>query len=147
MGIDHTALGISDTKTSLRFYRDLLGLQVTGGSVNHGPEQDGLDGLDQTMVEITSLRPVGGDLGIEFLNYQQPVGGRNRLDAQITDLCDWIILIESSSLERQHAAFQASEWEGSCGPLVELDSVFASRARGFCVRDPDQHAVVVLGNP
>ena len=50
MGIDHSAIGISDTQTSLRFYRDLLGLQVTGGSVNHGPEQDGLDGLDQTMV-------------------------------------------------------------------------------------------------
>ena len=55
------------------------------------------------MVEITSFRPVGGDLGIEFLNYQQPVGGRNRLDTQITDLCDKKILIESSSLERQHA--------------------------------------------
>ena len=103
MGIDHSAIGISDTQTSLRFYRDLLGLQVTGGSVNHGPEQDGLDGLDQTMVEITSFRPVGGDLGIEFLNYQQPVGGKNRLDTQITDLCDKKILIESSSLERQHA--------------------------------------------
>ena len=50
------------------------------------------------MVEITSFRPVGGDLGIEFLNYQQPVGGRNRLDTQITDLCDKKILIESSSM-------------------------------------------------
>ena len=146
MGIDHTAIGISDTPTSLRFYRDLLGLRLIGGSVNHGPEQDGLDGLDQTMVEISSLRPVGGEMGIEFLNYQQPAGGRNRSDAQITDLCDWKILIESSSVEEQHVTLQDSEWAGSCGPLVELDPSFCGKAKGFFVRDPDKHAVIVLGD-
>lgn len=146
MGIDHTAIGISDTPTSLRFYRDLLGMQVMGGSVNYGPEQDGLDGLEQTRVDISSLRPQVGEMGIEFLNYQQPAGGRNRVDPQITDLCDWKILLESSDLERQHSALQASEWAASCGPLVELDPIFCAKARGFFVRDPDQHAVVVVGD-
>ena len=146
MGIDHTAIGISDTETSLRFYRDGLGLQVMGGSVNHGPEQDGLDGLDQTWVVITSLRPVSGDLGIEFLNYQQPAGGRPRAMPQVTDLCDWKILLEASDLDQQHASLQASEWGRSCGPLVSLDPSVCGKARGFFVRDPDQHAVVVVGD-
>jgi catechol 2,3-dioxygenase-like lactoylglutathione lyase family enzyme len=146
MGIDHTAIGISDTPTSLRFYRDVLGMQLMGGSVNHGAEQDGLDGLEHTMVDISSLRPQVGEMGIEFLNYQQPAGGRNRLDAQVTDLCDWKILLESSDLERQYAALKASEWADSCGALVDLDPSFCAKRRGFFVRDPDQHAIVVLGD-
>src|ERR1043165_9668727 len=32
LGIDHTAIVVSDTDNSLRFYRDLLGMKVTGES-------------------------------------------------------------------------------------------------------------------
>ena len=34
LGIDHTAIVISDTEASLRFYRDVLGMQVAGESEN-----------------------------------------------------------------------------------------------------------------
>jgi catechol 2,3-dioxygenase-like lactoylglutathione lyase family enzyme len=40
LGIDHTAIVISDTDASLKFYRDVLGLQVVGQSENYGPEQE-----------------------------------------------------------------------------------------------------------
>ena len=39
LGIDHTAIVISDTDKSLAFYRDLLGLRVAGESENYGIEQ------------------------------------------------------------------------------------------------------------
>ncbi len=38
LGIDHTALVVSDTERSLRFHRDLLGLRVARESKNWGPE-------------------------------------------------------------------------------------------------------------
>ena len=41
LGIDHTAIVISNTDASLKFYRG-LGMQVAGESENYGPEQERL---------------------------------------------------------------------------------------------------------
>lgn len=43
LGIDHTAIVVSDTDRSLAFYRDALGLRVAGGAVNYGVEQEHLN--------------------------------------------------------------------------------------------------------
>ena len=75
LGIDHSAIGISDTERSCRFYDELLGLRRGGDGVNHGPEQDGLDGLTETQVRITGHRCPSG-AGIECLDYRSPSGGR-----------------------------------------------------------------------
>jgi catechol 2,3-dioxygenase-like lactoylglutathione lyase family enzyme len=75
LGIDHSAIGISDTDQSFRFYNDLLGLRLGGDGINEGPEQDGLDGLASTRVRITSHRCPSG-AGIECLDYRTPQGGR-----------------------------------------------------------------------
>ena len=75
LGIDHSAIGISDTARSCRFYDELLGLRLGGDGVNHGPEQDGLDGLAGTQVRITGHRCPSG-AGIECLDYRSPTGGR-----------------------------------------------------------------------
>src|SRR2546422_6320298 len=36
LGIDHTAIVVDDTESSLRFYRDLMGLRIVGKSENYG---------------------------------------------------------------------------------------------------------------
>jgi catechol 2,3-dioxygenase-like lactoylglutathione lyase family enzyme len=40
LGIDHTAIAVADTDRSVRFYRDRLGLQMTGTGENYGVEQE-----------------------------------------------------------------------------------------------------------
>ena len=75
LGIDHSAIGISDTERSCRFYNALLGLRLGGDGINEGPEQDQLDGLAGTRVRITSHRCASG-AGIECLNYLAPEEGR-----------------------------------------------------------------------
>lgn len=75
LGIDHSAIGVADTARSCRFYDQLLGLRLGGDGVNHGPEQDGLDGLAGTRVRISSHRCPSG-AGIECLDYRRPTGGR-----------------------------------------------------------------------
>jgi uncharacterized protein GlcG (DUF336 family)/catechol 2,3-dioxygenase-like lactoylglutathione lyase family enzyme len=75
LGIDHSAIGISDSARSCRFYDELLGLRLGGDGVNHGPEQDHLDGLSETLVRITGHRCPSG-AGIECLDYRSPAGGR-----------------------------------------------------------------------
>ncbi len=91
LGIDHTALSVSSTPHSLRFYRG-LGFTAAGRTFNHGPAQAALDGLPGAQLRVTSLRP--GDAegpGIELLGYLPP--GRpapaHAADAMVTD---WITL-------------------------------------------------------
>src|SRR5262249_38002049 len=75
LGIDHTAIGVADTDRSVAFYRDLLGMEVKGGSLNEGIEQERLSGVPGARVRITGLRGAGGP-GVQLLEYLAPAGRR-----------------------------------------------------------------------
>src|SRR5207247_3792311 len=66
LGSDHTAIAVSDTDTSLKFYRDLPGLRVAGDSQNYGTEQAHLNHVVYAQPRITALRAPTGP-GIELL--------------------------------------------------------------------------------
>src|SRR6516165_3551248 len=55
LGIDHTAIAVSDTDASLKFYRDLLGLCVASESENCGTEREHLNNVFGAHVKIRSL--------------------------------------------------------------------------------------------
>ena len=75
LGIDHTAIVVSDTQQSLKFYRDLLGLKLAGESINYGTEQEHLSNVLGARLRISGLRALSGP-GIEFLEYLSPRNGR-----------------------------------------------------------------------
>lgn len=95
LGIDHTAITVSDTDQSLSFYRDQLGLRVAGESENYGPEQEHLNGVFGARLRITALRASQGP-GIELLQYLSPRGGRPMPhDARANDLFHWQIVVKA----------------------------------------------------
>jgi catechol 2,3-dioxygenase-like lactoylglutathione lyase family enzyme len=55
LGIDHTAIVIGDTETSLAFYRDTLGFEIGGQSENYGVEQEHLNNVFGARLQITSI--------------------------------------------------------------------------------------------
>src|SRR5215472_8226194 len=57
LGIDHTAIGISNTGASLKFYQDLLGLRKAGESENFGTEQEHLNQVFGAHLHITGILP------------------------------------------------------------------------------------------
>lgn len=92
LGIDHSAITVSDTEASLRFWRDQLGLKVAGGALNHGPEQDRLNGVPGVRLRITTLRAEGGGPGVELLEYVMPGPGRPRpADTAANDGWHWTV--------------------------------------------------------
>ena len=136
LGIDHTAITVSDTEAGLRFYRDGLGLKVHGGSENWGPEQERLSGAPGARVRITSLRGAAGP-GVEFLHYQAPTDGRaNPADARPNDL--WHV----------ETRFQTTDVEAALSRLrpARLDRT-AGTHHGVFLRDPDGHALRILPAP
>ncbi|MGH7417950.1 MAG: aquaporin, partial [Candidatus Rokuibacteriota bacterium] len=89
LGIDHTAIVVTDTERSLRFYRDLLGLRVAGESENWGPEQERLNNVFGARLRITTLRAASGP-GVELLEYLMPRTGRPApVDTAANDLVHW----------------------------------------------------------
>jgi catechol 2,3-dioxygenase-like lactoylglutathione lyase family enzyme len=132
LGIDHTAIVVSDTDKSLAFYRDLLGLRVAGGSENYGVEQEHLNQVFGARLRITGLRAEHGP-GIELLEYITPPGG-HRLpgDAKASDLVFW-----NTHLTVQDLAKVSAKLNESGAMLISRPD----RARSQIVRDPDGHAL------
>jgi len=133
LGIDHTAIVVSDTDRSLSFYRDQLGLRVAGAANNYGTEQEHLNQVFGARLRITALRAERGP-GIEFLEYIAPPGGRSLpAGSTASDLVFWNTQLSVDDLPSLTSA------------LREKDGVSVSRwnehARAQIVRDPDGHAL------
>lgn len=74
LGIDHSAITVSETGDAIAFYRG-LGFEPSERQLNRGVEQARLDGLalEEALVEVTTLRPAGGaPPHLELLCYRDP---------------------------------------------------------------------------
>ncbi len=90
LGLDHTAITVSNTEQSLKFYRDLLGLKISGGSLNTGITQERLDGVFNARVRVTAVAPETAPPHVEFLQYEtHPAAGRCRSTPPPVDLWHW----------------------------------------------------------
>src|SRR5439155_12393897 len=99
LGIDHTAIGISKTDASLKFYRDLLELRKAGESENFGTEQEHLNQVFGAHLRITGMRASSGP-GIEFLEYLTPRDGRTRpADVHANDIVHWQTMIATDDVD------------------------------------------------
>lgn len=143
LGIDHTAIVISSTEASTKFYRDLLGLAVAGESENHGPEQERLNNVFGARLRIRALRAAEGP-GIEFLEYLAPSGGRPYPpDARPNDLFHWQTRLRTRDAEA------AAETLRNASPAIRAGAVNTPEAatgyrKSILIRDPDGHAVQIV---
>jgi catechol 2,3-dioxygenase-like lactoylglutathione lyase family enzyme len=137
LGIDHTAIVVADTETSLAFYRDVLGLAVAGTSENHGSEQDHLNNVFGARLRITALRGPSGP-GIELLEYLSPSDGRPfPIDVRANDLVHWETRLTVGALHELEARLRAADATFvSSGPVA-----LEGGGRALLVRDPDGHAL------
>jgi catechol 2,3-dioxygenase-like lactoylglutathione lyase family enzyme len=72
LGIDHSAVTVSDSARSVAFY-EALGFAVAHRGLNRGEEQARMDGLAAPVVEVTGLTPPGGGpIDLELLCYREP---------------------------------------------------------------------------
>jgi lactoylglutathione lyase len=69
-GTIHTGLQVSDLETSLHFYRDLLGFEVTGTRVAQEPYLEELVGYPGVELHVAFLRFPSSDHTLELLEYR-----------------------------------------------------------------------------
>jgi catechol 2,3-dioxygenase-like lactoylglutathione lyase family enzyme len=144
LGIDHAAITVADTGISTAFYRDVLGFAVAGQGVNSGATQEQLDNAFGAVVRITGLRPQSTQsLGLEFLQYLTPSGGRpTPVDVHTNDLLHVHIVFHvddvnqlAEELTKKSVTFVSPQ----ALPVKELQC-----KQCLMVRDPDGHAILLV---
>jgi catechol 2,3-dioxygenase-like lactoylglutathione lyase family enzyme len=144
VGIDHTAIVITDTEASLKFYRDRLGMQVAGESENYGPEQERLNSVFGARLRITALR-AGEGPGIEFLEYLAPRGGRPYPpEEKANDLIHWQTRFLGIGAEEAARTLRNGRAAFVSTGVVTLPDAKAGFRKAVLVRDPDGHAVEIV---
>ncbi len=147
LGIDHTAIVVSNTEQSLKFYRDLLGLKLAGESENYGTEQEHLNNVFGARLRISGLRAPKGP-GIEFLEYLAPRDGRPYPDdARANDLIHWqttLVFNNGEAFTQCLRAANTYKFVSSAAAVAIPDAKLGFK-KGFLVRDPDGHVMQVVG--
>lgn len=143
LGIDHTAISISNTDSSLQFYRDVLGLERKGDSWNMGMEQAHLNNIEGASLHITGLRaPIGA--GIEFLQYLQPRPGKPFPDnSRADDIWHWQTSLLVDDAEALFNRLKVLHYTFVSNGLVTLKNK-GFIVKCFIVRDPDGHAMLIM---
>jgi len=139
LGIDHTAIGVSNTDASLAFYRDQLGMVVAGTSENYGDEQEHLNNVFGARLRITSLRAAHGP-GIELLEYLAPRTGRKiPEDAHANDLAHWETLVDQNDVNASWSWLSQSQYR-----LISSGVERLGGRSGFLFADPDGHVLEAI---
>jgi catechol 2,3-dioxygenase-like lactoylglutathione lyase family enzyme len=141
LGIDHTAIAVSNSELARTFYADLLGLNVVGHSFNFGAEQEALSGVPGARVRITGLRAADGP-GVEFLEYEAPRGGRAApADGGASELWHCEISLVVRGLDALVQRMRQSKVRFVSDRIHSTHGLGFGGERGVIVLDPDGHAV------
>ena len=100
LGIDHSAVSVANSGASIEFYEE-LGLQVTGKSLNAGPEQDALDDIPSAHVEVVSLSPEMTTPHIELLCYEIAAPSRSA-PCRSNDIACTRLIFDGATQVAQH---------------------------------------------
>ena len=138
LGIDHTAIGIETTAMAKTLYQKVLGLKVVGSSNNYGYEQEHLNQVFGANLLISGLKAKKG-IGIEFLDYLAPSGGRAYPeDSMVTDLWHWHTTIEVNNLNAIYNEIMKVGY-----PIISNGLVEFNQEKQIMIRDSDGHALLL----
>ncbi|MDJ0597000.1 MAG: VOC family protein [Pleurocapsa sp. MO_226.B13] len=144
IGIDHTAIAVSDTETSRQFYQDLLGLEVAGESENYGTEQEHLNNVEGARLKITGLKADVG-IGVEFLEYLQPRNARPLPDGTTPkDLIHWETTLVVQDADIAAEKLRQGNYQFVSEGVAEIAEPTLGFKRAFLVRDPDGHVLRIV---
>jgi catechol 2,3-dioxygenase-like lactoylglutathione lyase family enzyme len=144
LGIDHSAIVVADTTRSVLFYKKLLGLHVTGRSLNRGREQDQLDGVAEALVEVTALAPDTAEPPhLELLCYRSPA--KTLPSASLPRSSD--VAATRLVFEVDHLSKSVPDLLAAGVRFISTGTVTLDNGRpAALIRDPDGHAPLLLGS-
>jgi len=139
LGVDHTAIAVSDTARSASFFASVFGFSAGGRTENRGPEQDALDDVDDVRVSVTRLARDLPAPRMELLHYH--VGPRRQIpaDTASNDITATHSVVLVASLDATAAALARR------GTPLTADDLMMRRGdvRAALIQGPDGHRFLV----
>ena len=139
LGVDHTAIAVSDSASSAGFFRSVFGFSVGTRTENRGPGQAALDDVDDVDVSVTRLAVDLPAPRLELLHYH--VGTRRPIphDTASNDIVATHCAVRVGSLGAIAAALAR---RGT--PLADHDlMILHGGIRAALVSGPDGHRFLV----
>lgn len=144
LGIDHTAIGVSKTEASKKFYGDLLGVKYQGESFNFGIEQEHLNNVQGASLHISGNKAADG-VGVEFLEYLNPKDGRPYpKDERADDLIHWETIMITNDAASLYQKMKKLNVVMISKQVVDFSQNQYGYKKGFYARDPDGHVVGIF---
>jgi catechol 2,3-dioxygenase-like lactoylglutathione lyase family enzyme len=143
LGVDHTAIGVSDSAAATSFCTAVFGFSAGNRTENQGPEQADLDDVDEVRVSVTQLGPDLPAPRLELLEYH--VGSRRPIPRDTTsiDIAATHSVIRVPSLDATAAALAARGTPLAADDLMILNGGM----RAALVPGPDGHRFLVEERP
>jgi catechol 2,3-dioxygenase-like lactoylglutathione lyase family enzyme len=139
LGVDHTAIGVSDTTRNTGFFGSVFGFSAGACTENWGPEQADLDDVEDVHVSVTRLAPDLPAPRLELLHYH--VGTRRPIPRETgsNDIVATHCVVRVASLDSTAAAL------ARCGTPLAGDDLMILRdgIRAALVSGPDGHRFLV----
>jgi len=139
LGVDHTAIAVSDSARSAKFFSSVFGFRVGTRTENRGPEQDDLDDVNDVQVSVTRLAPDLPAPRLELLHYH--AGPRRPIptDTASNDIVATHSAVRVASLDATAAALAR---RGT--PLADHDfMILRGGMPAALVTGPDGHRFLV----
>jgi catechol 2,3-dioxygenase-like lactoylglutathione lyase family enzyme len=136
-----TAYVVSDIERSLRFYRDLLGLQIMRDRIRSGQSYEGFLEMPGVEIRVVLLHDKPDGALIELVQYLKPISGRvprKHWDIGAANTC-FVVNDLAGLMQRIRAA-------GLKCPAESTDFVQEGKSVGriVMVRDPDDIPVALF---
>jgi catechol 2,3-dioxygenase-like lactoylglutathione lyase family enzyme len=139
LGVDHTAIAVSHSRSSAEFFGSVFGFRVGPRTENRGPEQDALDDVDDVRVSVTRIAPGLPAPRLELLRYH--AGPRRPIPAGTgsNDIVATHAVMRVASLDATAAALARR------GTPLARDRLMILRGgiRAALVSGPDEHHFLV----
>jgi catechol 2,3-dioxygenase-like lactoylglutathione lyase family enzyme len=139
LGIDHTAIAVSNTAGNARFFRSVFGFDAGTRTENRGVEQADLDDVDDVHVSVTRLAPDLPAPRLELLRYH--AGTRRPIPPDTAD----------NDIAATHTVVQVASLDATCAALARHGTPLADDGivilhdgtRAALVPGPDGHRFLV----
>jgi catechol 2,3-dioxygenase-like lactoylglutathione lyase family enzyme len=131
LGVDHTAIAVSDSARSTRFFSSVFGFSVGTRTENRGPEQAALDDVDGVHLSVTRLAVDLPAPRMELLHYH--VGSRRPIPRDTA----------SNDILATHCAVRVGSLGATAAALARRGTPLAER--DFMILHGGVHAALVSG--
>jgi lactoylglutathione lyase len=138
-GFFHAGVTVSDMERSLRFYRDLLGLEVASDGFTGGEHARRIWGLEPGKVRVVFLRVPGSDAMVELFDFAEVE--RHPASARPPDYGAGHFCLFTDDAETLHARAVAEGYRSRGGEVVTITEGRHAGVKACYLIDPDGYHV------